>query len=279
MPMTPDQPSPASQRDAMTVDVGFNPRPPVLAGAPLDDATALAWLNSLVPRLLICVGTLALALVVVAVPIPYILGPAVSVTQKVMDLYAIPTMSHLQYLRPGEGFATYFRVALASAFILDHPVLAYQLLAILAPPGRCPSRSSRLRVVHACTAAFGLGILAGIALIRPMIAWLISLPIGVDVVVGFAEYFQLVVTLVIGVALAFELPVLMVGLIWLGIVSRQRLASWRKYAVLLAFTVAALVTPTPDALNQTIVAGSVYLMYEIGLRLAHLIRADFTGNP
>jgi Sec-independent protein secretion pathway component TatC len=70
----------------------------------------------------------------------------------------------------------------------------------------------------------------------------------------------------------------MVGLVWLGIVSRQRLASWRKYTVLLAFTGAALVTPTPNALNQTTVATFYNRRYEPGVLLAYLFCADDKGK-
>jgi len=67
--------------------------------------------------------------------------------------------------------------------------------------------------------------------------------------------------------------VLVFGMVWLQITSRERLAAWRPYVVLTAFVVGALLTPTPDALNQAIVAIPICLLYELGLRLARRVPA------
>ena len=238
---------------------------------------AMAWLNSVVRRLLLCLGSFVVVVIITFFPIPFVTSQ--SLTQEVIRLYMPPSPGPGPFLKPGEGFRIYFQFAIASAFILDHAFLVYQLLPMLAPPRRQPSRGRRLRVMHGCIATFGIGILAGNALIQPTISWLgqtwrVERAIGLEPLMSWPEFWNLILTVVIGTALAFELPALMAGLVWLGIVSRDRLASWRKYAVLLAFTIAAFVTPTRDMMNQATGAAILYVPYELGLLLARCVPAS-----
>jgi sec-independent protein translocase protein TatC len=71
---------------------------------------------------------------------------------------------------------------------------------------------------------------------------------------------------------AFELPVVIFMLAKLGVVSYKRLVRFRKYAFLLAFVAAAIITPTPDPFNQALVAGPLFLLYELGLQMSRFAR-------
>ena len=68
--------------------------------------------------------------------------------------------------------------------------------------------------------------------------------------------------------LVFEIPIIIFGLTRTGILKRSWLAKQRRYVFLLAFLVGAIITPTPDPFNQTIVAVPIYLLFELGLLLA-----------
>jgi sec-independent protein translocase protein TatC len=70
--------------------------------------------------------------------------------------------------------------------------------------------------------------------------------------------------------LVFEMPVLIFVLIRLGVVSRAWLAARRRYILLLSFIVAAVLTPTPDPINQSLVALPIYLLFELGLLLSRV---------
>jgi len=72
------------------------------------------------------------------------------------------------------------------------------------------------------------------------------------------------------VGLAFETPVIIFVLAKLGIATPKRLSKFRRYMVVLAFVVAAILTPTPDPINQTIVAVPIILLYELGVIFARL---------
>ncbi len=86
-----------------------------------------------------------------------------------------------------------------------------------------------------------------------------------EVMPGVDEYFSLALRLFFAFGLIFELPVFMVFLAKIGVVSRPFLARHRKYAVLIAFIIAAILTPTPDVVNQLLMAGPLVLLYEISI--------------
>jgi len=79
------------------------------------------------------------------------------------------------------------------------------------------------------------------------------------------EYFSLCLRLLIAFGVIFELPVFMVLLAKLGVVNVAFLRKHRKYAFLLAFVIAAVVTPTPDIVNQLLMAGPLVVLYEVSI--------------
>jgi len=79
------------------------------------------------------------------------------------------------------------------------------------------------------------------------------------------EYFSLSLRLLIAFGVIFELPVFMVLLARLGVVDAAFLRRHRKYAVLLAFVIAAIVTPTPDVINQTLMGLPLVVLYEVSI--------------
>jgi len=82
---------------------------------------------------------------------------------------------------------------------------------------------------------------------------------------GVSEYFSLALRLLLAFGAVFELPVLMVFLAKIGIVNAQFLRKHRKYAILAAFVIAAILTPTPDVVNQFFMAAPLIFLYEISI--------------
>jgi len=80
-----------------------------------------------------------------------------------------------------------------------------------------------------------------------------------------SEYFSLALRLLLAFGAVFELPVLMVCLAKLGLVTKEMLRRHRRYAVLGAFVVAAILTPTPDVVNQALMAGPLIVLYELSI--------------
>jgi sec-independent protein translocase protein TatC len=86
-----------------------------------------------------------------------------------------------------------------------------------------------------------------------------------DPMPAVSEYFSLALRLLLAFGVIFELPVFMVFLAKLGTVDAPFLAKNRKYAFLLAFILAAIITPTPDVVNQLLMAGPLVVLYEISI--------------
>lgn len=101
---------------------------------------------------------------------------------------------------------------------------------------------------------------------------------GLKVMPAVREYFSLCLRLIIAFGVVFELPIVMVFVAKIGLVDAQKLAAGRKYAILAAFVIAAVVTPTPDIVNQFLMAGPLVVLYEIGLLAVRLFgRRRFIG--
>lgn len=92
---------------------------------------------------------------------------------------------------------------------------------------------------------------------------------------GVSEYFGLSLRLLIAFGLIFELPVLMVLLARLGIIDAPFLIRNRRYAILLGFILAAVLTPTADVINQLLMAGPLIILYEISIGMVRM----FGGKP
>jgi sec-independent protein translocase protein TatC len=86
-----------------------------------------------------------------------------------------------------------------------------------------------------------------------------------DPMPAVSEYFSLAIRLLLAFGVIFELPVVMVFLAKLCIVDAPFLSKNRKYAFLIAFIIAAIVTPTPDVVNQLLMAGPLVVLYEISI--------------
>ena len=86
-----------------------------------------------------------------------------------------------------------------------------------------------------------------------------------------SEYFSLSLRLLLAFGLIFELPVLMVFLAKLGVINVRFLTRHRCYAVLIAFIIAAILTPTPDVINQLLMAAPLVVLYELGIIAVRLL--------
>jgi len=151
--------------------------------------------------------------------------------------------------------------------LLASPVLFWQLWSFVAPG----LYRHEKRVLLPFTMLSTLCFLAGAAF-----AYLVVFPPAFRFLAGYAtehlrvlpsvkEYFSLSLRLLIAFGCVFELPVLMVFLAKVGLVDVRRLNRFRKYAVLAAFVIAAIVTPTPDVVNQLLMAGPLVILYEVSI--------------
>jgi sec-independent protein translocase protein TatC len=171
---------------------------------------------------------------------------------------------------PGEALFTYLQVAMLIGIALSMPVIVYQVLSFVSPALYEHEKRYLYIAVPGVTGSFAAG---------AAFCYFFMLPFAIAFLGGFKtdifeplwsseRYLDFVTTFMFWVGLTFELPIVMYFLTKLGVVSAKRLASFRKYAFVLAFVIGAIITPTPDPINQTIVSLPIYLLFEVGVLLA-----------
>ena len=192
-------------------------------------------------------------------------------TTQIIKFLLLPSgVDRLLALSPTESFTTYFRVALFSGIALAMPVILYEIYAYI-DPALYPGERRFVRII-------GLPVL-GLFVGGMAFCYFVLLPRAIPFLINFggevidnqlraADYLSFVTTFILGMGIVFEVPVIIWALVRVGVVQRNWLAKQRRYVFLLSFVAAAILTPTPDPFNQTLVAIPMYLLYETGLFLA-----------
>lgn len=165
-----------------------------------------------------------------------------------------------------EAFFTYLKVAFLAGLILASPVLIYQFWIFVAPGLYEKERRLLVPIVFLSTLFFVGGALFGYFIVFPF-GFEFFLRFGTDVIKPFPsmrEYLSFSSTLLLAFGIVFELPLILTFLAKLGIVNTQFLKKNRKYAILLIFIVAAILTP-PDAMTQIMMALPLMVLYEISI--------------
>jgi Twin arginine targeting (Tat) protein translocase TatC len=182
----------------------------------------------------------------------------------------------LQLISPTEGFTTYMRVSLFTGIALAMPVILYEIYAYVDPALRPKERRFLLTLGPFVLLLFVGGMAFCYFLLLPnAINFLFTF--GSDVFEAApraSEYISFVTTFILGVGLVFEMPVIIFGVTRVGLVKRSWLAKQRRYVFLMVFVLGAIITPTPDPFNQSLVAIPMYLLFEVGMLLSR-----FGGEP
>jgi len=176
----------------------------------------------------------------------------------------------LQIISPTEGFTTYMRVSLFTGIALSMPIILYEIYAYINPALRPNERRFLLTLGPFVLLLFVGGMAFCYFLLLPnAINFLFTFGSEVfEAAPRASEYISFVTTFILGVGLVFEMPVIIFAVTAIGLVQRSWLAKQRRYVVLLVFVLGAVITPTPDPFNQTLVAIPMYLLFEVGLLLS-----------
>lgn len=183
------------------------------------------------------------------------------------------TAAPLVFLAPAEAFWMHLKVSLVAALILSLPVIFYQLWRFISPGLLANERKYVLPFVFLATTLFVIG---------ASFCFIIVLPFAITFLLGYktqnmtpmlsvGSYVDFCLKFVLAFGAIFELPLAIIFLTRLGIVTPAMLAKNRKFAVLFAFIAGAILTPTPDAFNQTLMAVPIIILYEIGILLSRLL--------
>lgn len=171
----------------------------------------------------------------------------------------------LYYTKPTEAFFTYMKISIISGLIVSSPVWFYQIWAFIIPALSKGEKKVTFLIVPSAISLFIIGVLFSYYLVLPTaIEFFIGFGTdGLQPLFSIGQYIDFVVGFIIPFGITFELPLIIVALGALGILSSQRVRSFRKIFILLAFIVGGAISPTPDMLSQTMIAGPMVLLYEI----------------
>jgi sec-independent protein translocase protein TatC len=176
----------------------------------------------------------------------------------------------LQAITPTELLFSYFQVTLVVGLILAMPVIAYQVWAYIAPGLTRKERRYVVALVPGATLSFIAGVMfAYYLLLPPALAFLLGFSNAwVEVTPTVSSYINFIARLLIAIGVVFQLPLALFFMAKVRIINPKILGSIRRYVIVGAFIVAAVVTPTPDPFNQILVVIPILVLYELGALLA-----------
>jgi len=185
-----------------------------------------------------------------------------------------PQDINLIYIEMTEMIGTYMRVCLVSGIILAMPYLTYQLIMFVSPALTRREKRYVYLILPWIALMFAAGVVFAYFILIPRLTeFLLTWPPGIATPQPrIGNYISVVTRLLLVVGLVFEMPVVTTFLSRLGIVKPKWLADKRKAAIILAFILAAIITPTIDPINQSLVAAPLIILYEMSIWLAKLVQ-------
>jgi sec-independent protein translocase protein TatC len=168
------------------------------------------------------------------------------------------------------SFFVPMKVTMLVAFLGALPVIMYQLWAFIAPGLYKHERQLILPIVTSSYILFIAGMAFAYFLVFPTVFQFMAhynAPLGADMATDIDKYLSFAMTTFLAFGLTFEVPVVVVVLVKLGMVRIKKLKEIRPYIIVGAFVIAAVVTP-PDVLSQLLLAVPLCLLYELGILVA-----------
>jgi sec-independent protein translocase protein TatC len=198
------------------------------------------------------------------------------ITDPAMRFISRPLLSmktELVFTSPTEAFWTWMKVAMVLGIFISMPGILFQVWKFVAPGLHEHEKKYAAPFIIIGSLLF---------LIGGAFAMLIIIPYASNFLVTFGQekgwkpmltvssYTDFVIKFALAFGVVFELPVVITILSLIGVVTPQFLSRNRKYAILVNFVIAAILTPTPDMINQTLMAGPLCILYEVGIICARL---------
>jgi len=205
------------------------------------------------------------------------------------DLYALLALPMLRVLPVGGQmiatdvvgvFLVPMKVTLMLAFLIALPYVLYQIWAFVAPGLYDHEKKLALPLVTASVLLFFVGMAFAYFLVFPTVFGFMAriAPEGVAWMTDIEKYLSFVMTTFVAFGVTFEVPVVVVVLVRMGIVELATLKQWRPYVIVGAFVVGAIFTP-PDVVSQLMLAIPLCLLFELGLIVARFTGARTVPRP
>lgn len=178
----------------------------------------------------------------------------------------------LVYLNPTDPFNMYIKISLLAGLFLASPFVLYQVWAFIAPGLYRNERRYVMPFMVSTVGLFLAGGYFGYKMVYPgALDFLIRFSGQFQPMITVGEYTDLFLTIIAGLGVVFEMPILIFFLTLLRIVKPSFLVKHSRYAILGIFIIAAIVTPTPDAFNMLLFALPMCLLFYVGVFAGHLL--------
>jgi len=203
------------------------------------------------------------------------LAIALPFSQQIMDYLAKPardTGHNLVFLALTEAFWVQMKIGLLVGLFIAAPAILWQVWRFISPGLHTHEKKYAAPFVIVGTLLFLGGGAFALKVVTPFaIQFLLSYERpGLQAMISIGSYVDFLLKFTLAFGLVFELPLAITILARMGVVTPRMLAKNRKYAVLGAFIAAAVLTPTPDVFNQTLMAGPLIILYEVGILCARI---------
>lgn len=177
------------------------------------------------------------------------------------------TTDSLYFLTPHEAFMTKLKLSIVSAVVLSLPVIFYQLWKFVSPGLYTSEKKKALPLALASSALFLFGVLfAYYAAVPFALGFFLNFQTPTLVpLISIGSYMSFFLSLILVFGIIFELPVVLIGLIALGVVKTEFLSAQRKAAVVVIFILAAVLTPTVDLITQFLLALALWILFELSI--------------
>ncbi len=183
---------------------------------------------------------------------------------------AMPEHSHMIYTGLPEAFFIYMKIAFFASLFLTSPYTLYQVWKFISPGLYRHEKKYVVPFVISSSLLFIGGVLFGYYIALPP-AFSFFLEFSTDFLkpmISFREYLDLSLKFLLAFGLSFEMPVFIFFMTKIGIVNSRMLSRQRRYAILIIFIAAAVLTPSPDALSQILMAIPLLFLYEVSIFVA-----------
>ncbi|HPA52243.1 MAG TPA: twin-arginine translocase subunit TatC [Thermoanaerobaculia bacterium] len=187
-------------------------------------------------------------------------------------LEVLPAGTKLAYTNLTEPFMLYLNIALIAGIFLASPVILYQVWLFVAPGLYRHEKRWVVPFVFFAALSFCGGGWFGYAVAFPMVAqFLVTMGADFTPVLKIDDYLSILSKILLGMGLVFQTPIVIVFFVRIGVVTEKWLLQKFRYAVLVIFLIAALITPTPDIPTQCAFALPMIALYLLGIFLAWIV--------
>jgi sec-independent protein translocase protein TatC len=200
---------------------------------------------------------------------------ALPFSERMVDWLARPVTKlgyELVFTAPAEAFWVQMKVGLIAGIFIAAPVILWQVWAFIAPGLHHHEKKYAVPFVLIGSIMFILGGVFSLYVVTPYaLTFLLSYARpGLKPMITIQNHIDFLLKFTLAFGAVFELPLALTLLARMGVVTAKMLAKNRKYAILGAFIAGAILTPTPDAFNQTLMAGPLIILYEVGIVCARI---------